>query len=176
MGLMWVAATHPERIGTLVFAAARILPHRVAERWPRSRRHSAPASPWHASRALDDGVPVVDPVVGGDFRRGVAGDGRVWHTDAVRGDVSAAGAARHRRRRADPGAIGSYHEAYRIGVTTFFGASNEAAVAAAIVTHAVSYFPVVITGMIFMIQDGLNIRRLESLAETAREKEMPKTA
>ena len=75
-----------------------------------------------------------------------------------------------------PGAVGSYHEAYRIGVTTFFGASNEAAVAAAIVTHAVSYFPVVIAGMVFMFQDGLNVRRLESLAETAREEEMPGTA
>ena len=32
-----------------------------------------------------------------------------------------------------PGAVGSYHEAYRIGVTTFFGAPNDAAVAAAIV-------------------------------------------
>ena len=32
-----------------------------------------------------------------------------------------------------PGGVGSYHEAYRFGVTTFFGAPNDAAVAAAIV-------------------------------------------
>ena len=29
-----------------------------------------------------------------------------------------------------PGAVGSFHEAYRFGVTTFFGAPNDAAVAA----------------------------------------------
>ena len=46
-----------------------------------------------------------------------------------------------------PGAVGSYHEAYRIGVTTFFGAAEDAAVAAAIVTHAISYIPVVLTGL-----------------------------
>ena len=30
-----------------------------------------------------------------------------------------------------PGGVGSFHEAYRLGVTTFFGASNDQAVAAA---------------------------------------------
>jgi uncharacterized protein (TIRG00374 family) len=32
MAMMWVLATHPERIGRLVFSAARVLPHRVADR------------------------------------------------------------------------------------------------------------------------------------------------
>ena len=72
-----------------------------------------------------------------------------------------------------PGAVGSYHEAYRIGVTTFFGAPNDAAVAAAIVTHAISYVPVVLTGMVFMIQDGLSFGRLTALAAAAPDKEMP---
>jgi uncharacterized membrane protein YbhN (UPF0104 family) len=65
-----------------------------------------------------------------------------------------------------PGAVGTYHEAYRIGVTTFFGAAEGAAVAAAIVTHAISYFPVVLTGLLFMIQDGLSFGRLKQLAGT----------
>ena len=64
-----------------------------------------------------------------------------------------------------PGAVGSYHEAYRIGVTTFFGAAEDAAVAAAIVTHAISYVPVVLTGFIFMAQDGLSVGRLNQLAQ-----------
>jgi uncharacterized membrane protein YbhN (UPF0104 family) len=74
-----------------------------------------------------------------------------------------------------PGAIGSYHEAYRIGVTTFFGASNDAAVAAAILTHAVSFIPVVLCGLIFMAQDGLSMRRLQAMTGTARQEEMPDT-
>src|SRR5687768_5805724 len=31
MGVMWTLATHPERIGGLVFAAARVLPKRMAQ-------------------------------------------------------------------------------------------------------------------------------------------------
>jgi uncharacterized membrane protein YbhN (UPF0104 family) len=74
-----------------------------------------------------------------------------------------------------PGAVGSYHEAFRIGVTTFFGAPNDAAVAAAIVLHAVGFIPVMLVGALFMAQDGLSVRRLQDLATTAREQEMPDT-
>jgi hypothetical protein len=70
-----------------------------------------------------------------------------------------------------PGGVGSFHEAYRLGVTTFFGASNDQAVAAAIVTHAISFFPPVLGGIVFMAQDGLSIGRLEDLASSARAKE-----
>jgi len=72
-----------------------------------------------------------------------------------------------------PGAVGSYHEAYRIGVTTFFGAPEDTAVAAAIVTHAVSYFPVVLTGIVFMIQDGLSFGRIKALAGTKEVPDLP---
>ena len=41
-----------------------------------------------------------------------------------------------------PGAIGGFHEAFRVGATTFFGAPNDAAVGAAIVLHAFSIGPV----------------------------------
>jgi uncharacterized membrane protein YbhN (UPF0104 family) len=67
-----------------------------------------------------------------------------------------------------PGGVGSFHEAYRIGATTFFGASNEAAVAAAIVLHALSVVPVTLLGLVFMAQDGLSVGRLRTLAGDAR--------
>jgi len=70
-----------------------------------------------------------------------------------------------------PGGVGSYHEAYRIGVTTFFGAPNDRAVAAAIVTHAISFVPVVLLGVIFMAQDGLSVSGLKDLAGAARQKD-----
>ena len=72
-----------------------------------------------------------------------------------------------------PGGIGSFHEAYRLGVTTFFGASKDQAVAAAIVTHAVSFIPPVLGGILFMAQDGLSLGRLGDLANSARDKEGP---
>ena len=65
-----------------------------------------------------------------------------------------------------PGGVGSFHEAYRFGMTSFFGAPNTAAVAAAIVVHALSFAPVVLLALLFMAQDGLTIGRLRSLAES----------
>jgi uncharacterized protein (TIRG00374 family) len=57
-----------------------------------------------------------------------------------------------------PGGVGGFHEAYRIGATAFFGAANNTAVGAAIVLHAISMVPVTIAGLLFMVQDGLNLR------------------
>ena len=64
-----------------------------------------------------------------------------------------------------PGGVGSYHEAYRFGVTTFFGAGNDQAVAAAIVVHVISFVPVVLLGVLFMAQDGLSFGRLRRMAD-----------
>jgi uncharacterized membrane protein YbhN (UPF0104 family) len=56
-----------------------------------------------------------------------------------------------------PGAVGGFHEAYRIGATGFFGADNDIAVGAAIVLHAISVVPVLIAGLLFIVQDGLRL-------------------
>jgi glycosyltransferase 2 family protein len=66
-----------------------------------------------------------------------------------------------------PGAVGGFHEAYRIAVTSFFGAPNDAAVAAAIVLHAISFVPVTIMGIVFMAREGLTLGRVRRLAEGA---------
>ena len=67
-----------------------------------------------------------------------------------------------------PGAVGSFHEAYRIAVTTFFGAPNDAAVSAALVLHAVSFFTSLVLGVVFMAHDGLSVAGLGRLAGVAR--------
>ena len=41
-----------------------------------------------------------------------------------------------------PGGVGGTHEAFRLGVTSFYGADNNAAVGAAIVQHAVNFVPI----------------------------------
>ena len=56
-----------------------------------------------------------------------------------------------------PGGVGGFHEAYRIGATSFFGADNDIAVGAAIVLHALSVGPVIIAGLLFIVQDGLKL-------------------
>jgi uncharacterized protein (TIRG00374 family) len=56
-----------------------------------------------------------------------------------------------------PGAVGGFHEAYRLSATAFFGADNNTAVGAAIVLHAISVGPVTLAGLLFIVQDGLKL-------------------
>jgi glycosyltransferase 2 family protein len=72
-----------------------------------------------------------------------------------------------------PGGTGGFHWMYRIAVTQFFGAHADAASAAALVLHAVSFVPITILGLVFMSQDGLTLGRLRDMRETARAAEMP---
>jgi uncharacterized protein (TIRG00374 family) len=70
-----------------------------------------------------------------------------------------------------PGAIGGFHEAFRLGATMFYGAPNDSAVGAAIVLHALSIGSAFVLGLFFAAQEGLNltgIRRLADEAETGR--------
>jgi len=66
-----------------------------------------------------------------------------------------------------PGAIGGFHEAYRLGATKFFGAPDDAAVGAAIVAHLFSIGPVLLLGLFFAAQAGLNLSGMRRLAEQA---------
>ena len=70
-----------------------------------------------------------------------------------------------------PGGVGSFHEAYRFGVTTFFGAPERSAVAAAIVMHAISFVPVVLLGLVFMAQDGLSVSGLQDAGWRGRQQD-----
>lgn len=72
-----------------------------------------------------------------------------------------------------PGGVGGTHEALRLGVTAFYGADNDAAVAAAIVQHAVNFVPYLVLGAWFLAQDGLTLGRLKHLAARARAAETP---
>ncbi len=62
-----------------------------------------------------------------------------------------------------PGGVGGFHEAFRVGATSFFGADNDAAVAAAIVLHAVSFGPVLVLGVWAAAYEGLTIGRLQQI-------------
>jgi uncharacterized membrane protein YbhN (UPF0104 family) len=66
-----------------------------------------------------------------------------------------------------PGAIGGFHEAFRYGATTFFGAPDDAAVGAAIVLHLLSIGPTLVLGLYFAAQVGVNVTRMRELAMTA---------
>lgn len=71
-----------------------------------------------------------------------------------------------------PGAVGGFHEAYRIGATAFFGADNDHAVGAAIVLHAVSFVPTLMAGAWMMAREGLSLTHLGAEAARAKDEEM----
>lgn len=68
-----------------------------------------------------------------------------------------------------PGAVGGFHYAFRVGATVFYGVPTERAVGAAIVLHAISFVPVTLVGLLLMVQDGVSFARVRSMAsgETA---------
>jgi len=66
-----------------------------------------------------------------------------------------------------PGAVGGFHEAFRVGATVFYGAPDAAAVGAAIVLHAFSIGPSLLLGLLFAAQEGLNFGSMRRLANQA---------
>ena len=66
-----------------------------------------------------------------------------------------------------PGAVGGFHEAFRVGVVTFFGAPGAAAVGAAIVLHLFSIGPALLFGVFFAAEAGLNLAGMRKLAHEA---------
>ncbi len=164
--LVSVLSTRPERVGQVVHAAAQVLPARAARvlaRLAETFSHGlgvtrAPRlmvislawtfvlwvtialQTWVVSLAFGIRMPL-----GGSFlQQGLLVIGIAMPT---------------------PGGVGGFHEAYRIGATTFFGAANDAAIGAALVLHALSYVPTTVLGGVFMFQDGLSMARLRRLAD-----------
>jgi glycosyltransferase 2 family protein len=66
-----------------------------------------------------------------------------------------------------PGAVGGFHAAYLFGVTVFFGVSNDRAVGAAVVLHAISFLPVTLAGIALMASEGLTLSGVRQMAAAA---------
>jgi uncharacterized protein (TIRG00374 family) len=75
-----------------------------------------------------------------------------------------------------PGAIGGFHAAYEFAVRTFFAASADRAVGAAFVLHAISFLPVTILGVLFMMSEGLTLAGARDLAAAAVPGDAPATS
>ena len=172
--IMWVLATHPERIGHLAATMAKVLPGKLSSRVGRL------ASTFSSGFAATRDVRQLFLAFAWSIAVWLAIAAQAWTVTVAFGILMpftgtfllqamlVIGVA-----VPTPGGVGSFHEAYRLGVTTFFGASKDQAVAAAIVTHAVSLIPPVLGGILFMAQDGLSLGRLGDLANSARDKEGP---
>ncbi len=165
LAAMFVMAGHPERLQRLVLRVERILPARLAHAvavfarrfaeglavvrhpsrlvfallWSLVLWIAIAAQIWAVARAFDIRLPF-----GGSF----------LVTAMVVVGVSLP----------TPGGVGGTHEAFRLGVTSFYGADNDAAVGAAILQHAMNFVPITLLGLLFLAQDGMSVGRLRALA------------
>lgn len=172
LAVAWTLATHPERVGRFVLRSGRVLPPRLAHALSTlARTFSEGFAVAREARALALAMAWSFPVWLGIATHAWL----VVHAFDIRMPYPGAfllqallviGVA-----MPTPGGIGGYHAMFRLGVTTFFGAPNDAAVGAAIVAHALSFIPVVALGIVFMLQDGLSLTGLQRLAGVARQEE-----
>ena len=166
LGVFYFLAGHPEAIGRWSAKVERRLPGaaRGAGRraGPDVRRRAARRP---AAAAAAAGVRVVVPAVALASRVGI------WLVSrAFRIDLPFVGAFLVMTLLVvgvavpTPGAIGGFHMFYQIGVMSFYHASKDKAVGAALVLHAVSFVPVTLLGIVFMVQEGLTLGRMRTLA------------
>ena len=62
-----------------------------------------------------------------------------------------------------PSGVGSYHFMYQLAATSIFHVNRDVAAAAAIVTHAISFLPISVLGLVYLAQDGWTLARLRSV-------------
>jgi glycosyltransferase 2 family protein len=172
LGVMWTLATHPARIARMVLRSERMLPARIAHALSRlARTFSEGFAVAREARAMTFAAAWSFPVW-----LGIAA--HAWLITAAF-DIAMPFEGAFLLQALlvigvavpTPGAVGGYHAMYRLGVTAFFGASNDAGIGAALVAHASSFAPVVLLGSVFMMQDGLNLTRLQQMAGAARREE-----
>jgi uncharacterized protein (TIRG00374 family) len=158
LAVMFFMAGHPERLHAWVLKAEAILPARIAAMIARFARTFAEGfavvrSPARLVAAIGWSVVLWMAIAGGIWAVSVAFGIAMPFTGAwLMLAPLVVGVA-----VPTPGAVGGFHEAYRIGATGFFGADNDIAVGAAIVLHAISVGPVIVVGLLFIVQDGLKL-------------------
>jgi uncharacterized protein (TIRG00374 family) len=169
LAALFVLAGHPERLGEWAGRLTRHLPERVATvarhlvqtfaeglRVMRSPGHLAVAMAWSVPLWLSIALGILFVSWAFDLTISFVGSFLVVGYLAV--GVAAP----------TPGATGGFHYMYLTAMTQFFGAPADAAGAAAVVLHLVSFVPVTLVGLFFMWQDGLSLRGLRQMKTQAQ--------
>lgn len=168
LGLFFVLAGHPERLGTITARLTSWLPARFAAPLARlattfAEGLSIMRRPQTLAWAALLSVPLWLSISAGIWLVS-----RAFHiTMPMTGTFLVVAFLTVGVAAPTPGAVGGFHVAYRAGASGFFGASNEAAVGAAIILHAISFVPVALLGLLFMVQDGVSLGRLSDLRDAA---------
>ncbi len=59
-----------------------------------------------------------------------------------------------------PGGVGGYHAAVAYSLTGFYGVSKNTSAAFALVSHALSFVPITLVGLAFLVAGGLSLKKL----------------
>ena len=70
-----------------------------------------------------------------------------------------------------PGGVGGYHTAVAYALTGFYGVPKDTAAAFALVSHALSFVPVTLVGLGFLLAGGLSLKALREEGEKEEDAE-----
>jgi hypothetical protein len=168
LAVLFALAGHPERLGRAALRIERVLPARLARLVARLVETFAQGlavlrDPARLLTALALSVPMWMSIAAGIWLTS-----RAFHitfpyaASFLVTTILIVGVA-----APTPGAIGGFHLAYQFAVTTFFGADADRAAGAAIVLHAVSFVPVTLLGVVFMMREGLTLAGARRMAAEA---------
>ena len=166
LGVLFVLAGDPERLGRAMSRLEQVMPStlagliaRIAEKFAQGL--GAIRRPGHLIGALLWSIPLWLSIAAGIWAVAVAFRFPVPFTGSfLLIALLTIGVA-----VPTPGAVGGFHEAFRIGATMFYGAPQEAAVGAAIVLHLFSFGPALLLGLAFAAEEGLNMSAMRRLAD-----------
>ncbi len=166
LALLFVCAGHPERLGRWAAQLGRIMPARLASAIGRVVQAFAEGlavmrQPGPLMAAMAVSIPMWVSIAAGIWLTSRAFD----LTLSFPGSFLVVTFLVVGVAVPTPGGVGGFEAMYQAAVTRFFGASDDRAVAAALVLHAVSTLPVAIVGVIFMAREGLTLGRLREIGE-----------
>jgi uncharacterized protein (TIRG00374 family) len=169
LGLLFAVAGHPERLGRAALRIEHVLPARLAhvaaglvETFARGL--AVMRSPGRLMAALALSFPMWMSIAAGIWLTS-----RAFHiTLPYMGSflvttILVVGVA-----VPTPGAVGGFHAAYQFAASTFFGVPTDRAVGAALVLHAISFGPVTLLGIVFMMREGLTLTTARRIAAESR--------
>jgi uncharacterized protein (TIRG00374 family) len=165
LAVLFALAGHPERLGRAALRIERILPAALARKVAEFVETFAQglAVMRHPARllvALAQSVPLWLSIAAGIWLTS-----RAFHiTFPFPGSFLVTTLLVVGVAVPTPGAIGGFHAAYQIAVTTFFAAPDDRAKSAAIVLHAISFVPVALAGMALMAREGLTLSGASRMA------------
>jgi uncharacterized protein (TIRG00374 family) len=170
LGVLFVLAGDPARLGRTLARLERVLPSalagllaRVAEKFARGL--GAIRRPGRLLIALAWSFPLWLSICVGIWSAAIA-----FHLDVpFTGSFLILAFLALGVAVPTPGAVGGFHAAFRYGATAFFGAPDDAAVGAAIVLHLFSIGPALLLGLWFAAQEGLNMTGMRRLADQAEQ-------